>query len=152
MVRVADGVNPERREQLGDDDPTKWEVDVNGQQKDPWQFSNYLPLMAADGTLYTFTTSSRGGLGAIGDLARLYARHRRKHGDVFPLIALGVDSYQHANKAYGRIKYPVFTPMGWEDKAKFNEALAAAGLSVNDVAPVEPLPPLAADMDDEIPF
>ena len=49
---------------------TKWEIDNTGQPKDCWQFSNYLPLKFADGTLYTFTTSSRGGLGAVGDLVR----------------------------------------------------------------------------------
>lgn len=152
LVRVGDGVSPERREALGDDDPTQWEADNNGQPKDPWAFVNYLPLLAADGTLYTFTTSSRGGLGAVGDLARRYARHRRKHPDVYPLVALDVDSYKHQNKAYGIIKVPQFTPAGWQDKAVFNEALAVAGLSVNDVAPVEPLPPVADEMSDEIPF
>jgi hypothetical protein len=153
MVRIADGVTPARREELGDDDPTKWEVDTNnGQPKDPWQFANYLPLMTADGTLYTFTTSSRGGLGAVGDLARRYAKHRRKHDDVFPLVALDVDSYKHQNKSYGIIKVPQFTPAGWESKNKFAEAMAAAGLSVNEVAPAEPLPPVSKGMDDEIPF
>ena len=152
MIRVADGVAAARREELGDDDPTKWEVDTNGQPKDCWQFSNYLPLLDADGTLYTFTTSSRGGLGAVGDLARRYGRHRKSNPDVHPVIALDVDAYQHKNKAFGWIKIPQFTPMGWEPKAKFTEALAAAGLAVSEVAPVEPLPPVAAEMDDEIPF
>jgi hypothetical protein len=107
MVRISDGAKPSRRDELGDEDPTVWEIDANnGQVKDPWQFTNYLPLMAADGTLYTFTTSSRGGLGAVGDLSRRYGRHRQKHDDVFPIVALDVDSYQHNNKAYGRIKVP----------------------------------------------
>jgi hypothetical protein len=87
MVRIADGATPARRDDLGDDEPSKWEVDTNnGQLKDPWQFTNYLPLLAADGALFTFTTSSRGGLGAIGDLARRYGKHSRKHPDVFPSL------------------------------------------------------------------
>ena len=151
LVRIGDGVTPERRDELGDDDPTNWELDNNGQPKDPWSFTNYLPLMTADGALLTFTTSSRGGLGAVGDLARRYARHRRKHDDVFPLVALDVDSYQHSNKAYGKIKVPVFTSIGWEPKAKFNEALAAIGVAVSEVAPAEPALSVE-EMNDEIPF
>ena len=104
MVRVADGVPPPRRDDLGDEDPTSWELDNNGQAKDCWQFTNYLPLMNAEGELFTFTTSSRGGLSAVADLSRRYGRHRYKHPDVHPVIALDVDSYKHANKSYGIIK------------------------------------------------
>ena len=151
MVRISDGAKPARRDELGDEDPTNWEIDANnGQPKDPWQFTNYLPLMTADGTLLTFTTSSRGGLGAVGDLARRYGRHRHKHADVHPIVALDVNSYQHNNKAYGRIKVPQLTPMGWEPKSKFNEALAAIGIGVIEVAPAAADP--ADAMNDEIPF
>ena len=151
MVRISDGAVPARREELGDDDPSKWEIDANnGQVKDPWQFTNYLPLMTEDGTLYTFTTSSRGGLGAVGDLSRRYGRHRRKHDDVHPVIALDVDSYQHNNKAYGRIKVPVFTQVGWELKSRFNAALVTIGVAVCEVAPLEP--DVKDEMSDEISF
>ena len=61
--------------------------------------------------------------------SRRYSRHRRKNPDVHPIIALDVDAYKHKNKAFGRIKIPQFTPMGWEPKAKFNEALAAIGVA-----------------------
>ena len=46
---------------------------------------------------------------------------------VDPVISLGVDSYAHKNKEFGRIKFPVFAPAGYEPKTKFLEALAAAG-------------------------
>ena len=92
--------------------------------------------MAADGTLYTFTTSSRGGLGAIADLSRRYGRHRRKHDDVFPLIALDVDSYQHNNKAYGRIKVPQLTPMGGSRRTSSTKHwLRSVSLSVTLLPP-----------------
>jgi hypothetical protein len=88
MVRVADGIPPKKRTELGDDDKTLWELDSQGKPRDPWQFTNYLPLMNEKGELFTFTTSSRGGLGAIADLSRRYARHRKRHPNVFPVIAL----------------------------------------------------------------
>ena len=136
MLRVAEGRMLPKREVLGDSDASHWEADSAGVPRDPWQFTNYLPLLDEQGGIFTFATSSRGGLTAIGDLARLYARHRRAgHRDVHPMIALDVGSYLHPNREYGRIKYPLFTPMGWAPKTAFNEALAAAGFTPGSEPP-----------------
>lgn len=149
MVLVASRQAPPRRHELGDADRTVWELGSDGEQRDPWAYSAYLPLLSADGELWTFTTSSRGGHGAIGTLSRAYANHRRKAPDDLPLISLEVDSYQHSNREYGRIKVPVFEVTGWEPKDRFITALGEAGL-----APVEPepLPPIEKDLNDSIPF
>ena len=99
MVRVADGKLPPKRSDLGDQDRSAWETDDHGEPRDPWQFTNYLPMMDENGELYTFTTSSarrpsdrrpiwHGAMGA----------HRRRHPDVYPIISLGVSSYQHQKK------------------------------------------------------
>jgi hypothetical protein len=151
MVRVADDRPLPKRDDLGDVDKTRWEKDSSGELRDPWQFTNYLPLMNNEGSLYTFATSSRGGLGAIGELCRLYAQHRKRHPDVHPMIALGVGSYQHQKREYGRIKFPKFTPMGWEQKSKFNEALIAAGFVPAGELPV-PEPDPQDEFNDEVPF
>ncbi len=153
MVRVANGVAPPRRAELGDLDQSQWEKDASGQERDPWQFCNYLPLMNEKGELFTFTTSSRGGINAIAMLARRYANHRKRHPDVFPLIALGVDSYQHSNREFGRIKFPVFAPTGYAPKTQFLAALAAAGIAA-EPAPVEAQPgnEPGDQFADEIPF
>jgi hypothetical protein len=151
MVRVAEGLAPVRRMELGDTDKGAWEADSTGQPRDPWQFTNYLPLLDEQGELYTFTTSSRGGVQAIAKLSRRYATHRRRHPDVFPLIELGVGSYQHSNKEFGRIKFPDFVPAGWVPKAPFHAALAAAGLAPS-VEPPAPEPDPADELCDSIPF
>jgi hypothetical protein len=151
MVRVAEGLALPKREVLGDRDGSCWEADSAGVPRDPWQFTNYLPLLNEEGGIFTFATSSRGGLTAIGDLTRRYARHRRAgHRDVHPMIALDVGSYQHQNREYGRIKYPVLTPMGWAPKEVFTDALAAAGLGAEP--PASPEETQAEDMGDDIPF
>jgi hypothetical protein len=150
MQRVADGAGQLKRDELGDQDQSTWEVDSASQPRDPWQFTNYLPLINEQGELFTFTTSSRGGLGAMSALARLYAWHRRRHPDVFPVIALNVDSYSHKNREYGRIKIPRFTIIRWEPKARFNEALVAAGLIPAEEAQSET--GQADKLDDEIVF
>jgi hypothetical protein len=156
MVRVADHIPPRKRSELGDTDETQWETDLNGKRRDPFQFTNYLPMTNEKNALFTFTSGSRGGISAIAGLARRYANHRRRHPDVFPLIALGVDSYQHPNREFGRIKFPVFAPAGYAPKAGFLTALAAAGIVTAEAA--EPAPAeteqdaLEDALNDEIPY
>jgi hypothetical protein len=139
MVRVADHVPPKKRNELPDNDEQQWETDPkNGKPRNPWQFTNYLPMMNEKGALFTFATGSRGGISAIAGLSRRYANHRKRHPDVFPLIAIGVDSYQHPNREYGRIKIPVFAPAGYAPKKDFLDAPAAAGIVTAE--PAEPAP------------
>jgi hypothetical protein len=98
MERVADGQALPKRNDLGDTDESTWEADNAGAARDPWQFCNYLLLMDEASHIYTFTTSSRGGLSAIADLCRKYGDHRRKHPDDHLVVALGVSSYQHKKR------------------------------------------------------
>src|SRR5262249_3418260 len=136
-----------------DDDASRWETDSLGAPRDPWQFTNYLLLRDERGEIFTFATSSRGGLTAIGDLSRRYAQHRRAgHRDVHPMIALDVGSYQHQHREYGRIKYPLFTSMGWASKNAFNEELSAAGIPPGADPPAPQEETQAEQMNDGIPF
>ena len=137
MGKVSEGYQPPRRTELGDADKDNWEVDATGQPRDPWQFSNYLLLKGTDkdAELYTFTTSSRGGLNALGDLCKVYGGAMAQRTDEYPVIALGVNAYDHPNRAFGRIKVPTFKVVGWAPKAVFaDNADPVAEL----VAPGEP--------------
>jgi hypothetical protein len=117
MGRCADGYKPAKRAELGDNDKTLWETDDDGNPRDPWQFTNRLILAdPEDGQLYTFATSSTGGLSAIGTLCSTYGQDMRQHPDEWPIVELGVGSYAHNNKSYGRIKFPIFEPVGWTPK------------------------------------
>jgi hypothetical protein len=99
-------------------------------------------MIDESGDLFTFSTSARGGIGAIATLARDYARGRAPHPGAFPVVELQVDAYQHSNSAYGRIKVPVFKCVGWEAKATF---LKAAGMET-------PAADVKSPTMDEIPF
>lgn len=147
MGRVMDAFVPPVRASLGDNDKEMWEIDPGtGQPRDPWQLTNTLILKAEKGDeLYTFSTSSKGGIGAIGKLAGEFGKHMRARPSELPIIALEVDSYAHPNKALGRIKTPVLKLVGWTDKASFEEALAAdeaaaAGEAEGDDTPFEEEP------------
>jgi hypothetical protein len=77
MGLVKDGYQPERRSDLGDQDQASWERDARGQPRDPWQFTNYLTMRRIDdGKVYTFATSTKGGLNAVGELSKAYGKSR----------------------------------------------------------------------------
>ncbi len=80
MGRFAEGFKSAKRNELGDDDKALWAADDDGSPRDPWQFSNHLILADPDdGQLYTFATSSKGGLTAIGALCSAYGQAMRQH-------------------------------------------------------------------------
>src|SRR5262249_39912233 len=111
---VGEGFQPPCRTELGDNDKSQWETDDQGHPRDPWQFTNELVLIEVEGgKTYTFTTSSRGGIGAIGELCSAYGKAMRQQPDRVPVIELDVGSYQHSNRAFGRIKFPIFKIVDW---------------------------------------
>ena len=123
MGKVVEGYQPKRRADLGHTDKTLWDTDDRGEPRDPWQLTNYMLMQGTadnEEELYTFTTSSKGGLGSVGRLCRAVgeAQQRGKTG-VFPVVEIGSDSYPHPNKSYGLIKYPTFKIVGWVDKGAF---------------------------------
>jgi hypothetical protein len=129
MGRLIDGYQPLKREELGHEDKSLWEVDeVTREPRDPWQFSNYL-IMKTPGeddpedALFTFATASKGGIGGVGKLCKDYGKAMRQRPDEFPIVKLDVGSYAHSNKAFGRIKYPILNIVGWTPKSEFNEIL-----------------------------
>lgn len=137
MGRVAEGFQPARRNELGDDDESRWERDDDNKPRDPWQRANYLILKAEDSDqLYTFTTGSKSGLNAIGELCKVFGRQMRQRPDEFPIVALTPDSYIHPK--YKKIFVPKFEIVGWAPKSSLNEALGNATEELKDEAAPAP--------------
>jgi hypothetical protein len=114
MGLVGDGYIPPKRSELGHLDQSLWETFDDGRPRDPWQFSNLLIMVSPQSEeLFTFTTNSKGGLGAVGELSRTYGRHMRTNPGEEPLIKLGCGSYQHPKREYGEIRYPTLKVAGW---------------------------------------
>jgi hypothetical protein len=145
MVRVADGKSPQRRAELGDDDRSLWEIDSQGKPRDPWALTQYVPAIDESGDLFTFCTTSRGGINALADLSRYYGRNRHAHPDEFPVVELSVETYQHSNPQFGRIKVPSFKPVGWSLKHDFWDTIGTE-------VPSTPAASGADEMSDPIPF
>ena len=132
MGRVADEFKPPRRNELDDNEREPRDADDDGKPKDPWQFTNNIVLADPDdGGLYTFTTGTKGGLGAIGELSKAYGQAMRQRPNEWPIITLGAGSYPHKDKHIGRVKYPVFEVVDWAPKD--GEAPAS-------VTPAAPMP------------
>ena len=139
MGLVAEAFEPPRRRELGDLDESEWETDDNGARKDPWQFTNYLLMFEkASGEIYTFTTSSKGGLSAIGQLSKTYGKEIRQRPDSYPVIELGVSSYLHRDRKLGRIKVPTFKIVGGVDKKDYQ---APTDDSTPEAPPDDSTPP-----------
>ena len=123
MGLVCEGFQPPKRNTLDATDETLWETDdQTGQPRDPWQFTNQLVMKEPGGDqLYTFSTSSRGGINAMGELCKVYGKHFRSAPDAMPVVSLDVGSYMHSNKAFGKIKFPILTVKGWMPKTEFSD-------------------------------
>lgn len=122
MGKAFKGFIPMKRSELGDDDEDKWESDDRGEPRDPWQFTNVVQMRPLDwdgeeANLYTFSASSKGGIDAIGKLMKAAVPEGRQRREEYPVITLGVRSYLHPKKEYGRIKTPEFEMTGdWVEK------------------------------------
>jgi hypothetical protein len=141
MGLVSEGFKIPKRDTLGDQDESEWELDDRGQPRDPWQETYYLvvrlldkdgkPTEGNDG-LYTFTTASTGGKDAIIDLCSKYGKWMRMRPNDYPVITLDMEKYNHPNKQYGVIKKPKFlfnVKKDWMPKDQFG--------SIDDVPPTD---------------
>lgn len=123
MELVASGKELPKRHELGDLDKATWPLDKEGRPQDPWQFTNVLGLKdAKSGEEYTFATSSRGGIGAIGQLCKEYGKVYRMKPGFLPVIELQVDSYKHSE--YGKVHVPVLKLVEW---VKEDDLLSGSG-------------------------
>jgi hypothetical protein len=101
----------------GNNDPALWPIDPKtGQRRNPWQKTARVILYKAKGdesSLYTFTASSVGGIGALGKLFEQAGRLMRMHPNCYPVVKLKADRYRHA-KLNTDIDFPVFELVGWD--------------------------------------
>ena len=125
------------RESLGDTDPSQWPQGLDGQPTDPWQHQICLVLQnPSTQALYTFSTTSRTGHSAVGNLLKHYRRMERQGLHAYPVVRLKLSGFQHKNKGIGWVNTPSFAVFGQAPKG----------------SAAKPDTSVAADMDDDIPF
>ena len=127
MGPLIEGFVPPARSTLDRNDKSRWEIDGNGKARDPWVPSVYMPMVSVDASnVYTFSTSSDGGRRhAIGPLCQEYGAHIRQHPNELPIVKLEQDSYLHAERSIGRVKFPLFPVERWTVTDKYIAAITA---------------------------
>ena len=143
MGLLADNFRPKLRRELGDMDDSEWELDKDGKKKDPWQFTNMVVCRVIDGdTFFTFVTSSKGGVQAVGNLCNDYAKGRAKNNGKLPVVTFERGHYKHDE--YGRIYFPKLVVEGWSAKW--------AGLEHDAPVAEDDAPEVEEVDDEEVPF
>ena len=62
--------------------------------------------------MLTFTTSSKTGRRAVGNLLRHFERMRRTNPDELPRVRLGAGGFAHRDKKIGWVNVPTFVVIG----------------------------------------
>jgi hypothetical protein len=127
MGLLVNGFVPPDRSTLGRLDTSTWELDATGKPRDPWQEGFYLPMITENReTVFTFSSTSDGGRRhALAPLCREYGGHVRLHPDEIPVIGLGQGSYQHPDRAIGRVKFPEWPISRWVKAEPYIAAVRA---------------------------
>jgi hypothetical protein len=137
MGLLYDGFALPPRESLGNNDPSQWELGLDGQPADPWVHQVCLPLQRGDsGEMFTYISSSKTGRRAIGNLLRHYERLEKARSNAYPIIRLKVGGFNHRDDRIGWVAVPV---------------LAVVGRQPKDSA-AKPDTSIATDLNDQLPF
>ena len=130
------------RESLGDLNPVEWSAGLSGEPEDPWLHQQNLVLQQVDTReLFTFSTTSKTGRRAVGNLLRHFDRMRRTAPDEVPIVRLKAGGFQHKDDRIGWVATPLFVVVG---RAPRDDAAKP------ETAPPDTTP--GGDMNDAIPF
>jgi hypothetical protein len=110
---VADRFTPPARETLGDHDQDEWAIFCKG--RDPWILQFYLPFYnPISGEAFIWSTNTRGGEAAIGDLLKAYIERVElapEDGTILPRISLNSGGY--TSKEGHFVATPQLDILGW---------------------------------------
>jgi hypothetical protein len=114
---LSEGYQPPKREELGDTEESELEVDERtGARRDPWQLTIQVVLRPEgdddDEAAFTFSTSSKTGIGAMRDLSKNYGKEKRaRPAGSMPIVELGKGTWP--SPEWGPIPIPVMKIVGW---------------------------------------
>jgi hypothetical protein len=149
--KICDGFVPPQRDTLGDTDQARWPIGLSGTREDPWVFAMYLPMKSLDGDdIYTFATSSDGGIQAVYKLIERYAWLGRKHPGEYPVVALNAETYDHPR--FGPVHKPKFEIVGWTGRPEIELTNDGAEPRAPGAEAASQPTNVGSDLDDEIPF
>lgn len=113
LYRVNRKEFPPERDQLDDNDPTKWPIGISGGPSDPWVLQSILPLEDEKGDVLLFVSSSFGGKRAVADVCRAYALRTKRTGTSEQPIVVLKEAIM-PTKRFGDVPRPFFEIVGWD--------------------------------------
>ena len=149
IARLIDFPKPVPRQDLGHTDKSAWEIDPQGNPRDPWSRTDRMIMREVGPTsseLLTFSTSSIGSRHALSRLCLAFDRSRLKHKGRWAIVKLEAETYEH--HVYGEIAKPRFRIVDWA----YGDVEASQALVAPPVVTTPNDPQVAKELDDKIPF
>jgi hypothetical protein len=130
-----EGFRRPARDELGDTDPTLWEIGKFGDTpRDPWEEVVYCPLENREsGEVVTLVCRTRTSINAIDGALRHYTQMRRREADQYPVLRLRVGKYEH--RKFGILPKPQFGIVGKAPKASAAKPDTSSAAALNDEVP-----------------
>jgi hypothetical protein len=110
---LYEGYQMPPREQMGDLDPSEWEIGLDGKPADPWLHQIDVVLQNEEtAEMFHFAARTKTSRRAVAITLRHYDRIARAYPGALPLVVLRVGGYQHSEKRVGWVKTPVLQVVG----------------------------------------
>ena len=115
----------------------------NGRWDEQWSVELTALEGADEGVVFTFNSSTHGGLALLkGMLAPTVGERIQNGEDPVAVVLLGFDTYMHPNKKYGKQYTPQMDIAGWRPYAADGAPVPEAAEVVEDDAPFVPDEPV----------
>jgi hypothetical protein len=132
---LNDGFRLPPRETLGNNDRSEWAIGLSSEVEDPWKHQIIILLQKCDdtGELYSFVATSETSRNAVTDLIQHCQRRKRSGKDDYPIVRLGVSSFERTKPPKVKVWKPHFTLVGHQKKDETpNPANASLAADLND--------------------
>jgi hypothetical protein len=117
MVGIEEEAELPERDTLGDNDKTKWPLDMNGQQTDPWKPQIAFPMSRYDAGAALFLYVARGpvAMNSVSGLLGEFRYHPKRLAGLLPVIKVKNGTYWSKKHNCNRPK-PVYEIALWVTK------------------------------------
>jgi hypothetical protein len=145
MVRIDENAEVPERDSLGDNDPTKWPIGLNGEKADPWKEQFAFPMASNDagGELFVYVARGVVAMNSVSSLLGCWRVHSKRKQGLIPVIAVRNGTYWSKRFNADRPK-PELTIVNWVTKT--------GAPPPSEIKQIEKPKSLGEELDDSIGF
>jgi hypothetical protein len=114
MVRLDENAKVPERDELGDNDKSKWPIGMNGEPEDPWKPQFVIPMTLYDegGEVYCYIARGIVAMNSAADLLGRWRFHPKRKAGLLPVIKV-ISSTYPSKKFGGRRPKPMLVIDSW---------------------------------------